>query len=900
MKKSLLLLMLSCSSFLLDGCGAGNPPPVATHLAVIPSSASAPIAGTPTSITVNALDASNNVVTSYSGTVQLTSTDSQASLPGPSALTNGTGIFQVTFKTAGSQTVTASDPAKGLTSGNSSSISVSPAAADHFTVIVPSTATTGLPVTIAVNALDAFGNVATSYSGTVHFASNDAQAVLPPNSPLANGLASFSVTLKSVGNQTTITATDTATASITGKSSAINIVSNAPTHLLVVTLGNATTRAPISVLVKALDGANNISVGYSGTVHFTSTDGKAILPADATLPNGIGNFSATLETAGNQTLTATDTAPTAITGTSSSISVMVAPALAIISGAPPKGTVGVDYGSTHTEYQKCVLSHIFGQHWVCHPCTPITVRCGTYPPCYSGTVCILATQVFTGFKFAATGGVPPYKWSASGLPPGLTVNPPNGEILGTPTTANPYNISVSVTDSGLPNAQFSANYTITIVLPPPPVVNTTPPPSPGVVNQPYSFTFAASGAQPFTWSESGPLPNGLAFSDTTGVLSGTPTIAGSFPIAVTAHDQYQQASAAQNFTITVSLHGFQAIGSMMAARELHSAVRLCTGKILVSGGQFNATNLLATAELFDPTTGIFTATGSMQISRSAHTSTSLGTANTSKALIAGGQTGSAGNATVTAELYEPTTGTFSTTGSMQTARYGQTATLLNNGKVLLAGGQGANGNPAALASAELYDVAAGTFSATGSMQTARSAHTATLLANGKVLVTGGSDANLKNLATAEVYDPSTGTFTAVAGMMTVTRSAHTSTLLNTGKVLVVGGVDDTGKARNTAELFDSVSGSFTATTNLVTAHASHTATLLPDGTVLLAGGVDATGAPIAAVELFDPNTGNFSSTGSLVTARKQHTATLLSNGKVLVTGGVDATGNVLASAELYQ
>lgn len=226
-------------------------------------------------------------------------------------------------------------------------------------------------------------------------------------------------------------------------------------------------------------------------------------------------------------------------------------------------------------------------------------------------------------------------------------------------------------------------------------------------------------------------------------------------------------------------------------------------------------------------------------------------------------------------------------GSLHTARYSHTATLLNSGKVLVAGG--ANGS--ALASAELYDPATGTWTTTGSLNFARYSHTATLLANGQVLVVGGTDGS-NPLVTAELYDPTTGSWT-VTGSLNDSRYVHTATILPNGQVLVAGGIDQYGFPFSVTELYNPATGNWTVTGSLVTGRANHTATLLPNGQVLVAGGAG------TSTELYNPSTGLWTATGFLVTARSSQTATLLPNGQVLVAGGIDDSSNVLASAELY-
>jgi Galactose oxidase, central domain len=508
------------------------------------------------------------------------------------------------------------------------------------------------------------------------------------------------------------------------------------------------------------------------------------------------------------------------------------------------------------------------------------------------------------FQLSASGGNGNYSWSwaaapGSSLPPhigccqatlGTQIPMINytvyGAVTGTPNTPGTYQVVMTVYDSGSPPALTTANYTINISYPPPPVVNTTPAPAIGTLNVAYvgsSFT-ATNGLSPFTWSETGALPQGMGFSSG-GVFSGTPTQAGSFNITVTVQDSLGRSSAPQNFTIVVLSKGFTPTASMGTARAWHTATLLNNGKVLVTGGA-GATADLATAELFDPTAGSFSPTGSMESTRSSHTATLL---SDGKVLITGGYGGGATFAT--AEIFDPASGSFTPTGSMGTARDYHTATLLSNGKVLVTGGLDAGQN--VLTSAEIFDPASGSFTPTGSMGTARDYHTATLLSNGNVLVTGGGN------ATAELFDPTTGSFSPT-GSMESARTWHTATLEN-GKVLVTGGYGAGGKAVATAEIFDPASGTFVTTGSMGTARYLHTATLLSNGNVLVAGGLMNGSTPLSAAELFDPTSGTFFATADMTATRSSHTATLLTSGQVLVTGGQATNGGtILATAELYQ
>jgi len=243
------------------------------------------------------------------------------------------------------------------------------------------------------------------------------------------------------------------------------------------------------------------------------------------------------------------------------------------------------------------------------------------------------------------------------------------------------------------------------------------------------------------------------------------------------------------------------------------------------------------------------------------------------------------------------TGVWTATGSMATARYGHTATLLPNGQVLVTGGN--NFTTGYLASAELYDPATGVWTTTGSLANARNHHPATLLPNGQVLVAGGAASGVFGMtnffASAELYDPATGVWTAT-GSMDGGRGGHTATLLSSGKVLVAGGFNTV--ELSSAELYDPATGVWTATGSMANGRGFHTATLLQNGQVLVVGGSQE-GNIAPGAELYDPATGMWTATSSMGTARYLHTATLLPNGQVLVSGGHSFRLGILAQTQLY-
>jgi len=240
------------------------------------------------------------------------------------------------------------------------------------------------------------------------------------------------------------------------------------------------------------------------------------------------------------------------------------------------------------------------------------------------------------------------------------------------------------------------------------------------------------------------------------------------------------------------------------------------------------------------------------------------------------------------------------TGSLGTARYMHSATLLPSGKVLVAGG---NTYAGITNSVELYNPSLGTWTPAAPMNAARTLHTATLLSNGMVLVTGGIS-SVSSIKTAELYNPSLNTWTLIAPMAT-NRSYHSATLLPDGKVLVAGGFSSNPTvgsyvSLNSAEIYDPTAGTWTTTSTLTVARGYHKAVLLPSGQVLLAGGSGSTFNPFSSAELFTPATGKWTSTGTMQSPRAGFAALLLSNGKVLAAGGQDVNNNALNCRRLFK
>jgi hypothetical protein len=541
------------------------------------------------------------------------------------------------------------------------------------------------------------------------------------------------------------------------------------------------------------------------------------------------------------------------------------------------------------------------------------------------------------------GGTAPFTWAirSGTLPDGLTLDSRSAVISGTPTsaTSSPVVIVLTCTDSASPPTTTSANPQISITINKPADLKiTSAAPPDGAVNMQYSptslatlrcvwqhrlFTFelvctscpspsacaflppcssnvtvspcrkngavfgfvltATGGVPSYIWTlaAGSALPAGLNLS-TSGMITGKPTQFGSFSVSITVSDS---ALPPHQTTVTYTI---KIAPPPPPVVDVIPTLPIGTLNSPYVGFTFSATQ--GALPLSWSATGLppgfsLSSTGTLS-----GTPTAIGSFPVSIQL----QDAAGQNAAPQQTKIEVLAKGFSPTGSLGVARVWHTATLLGNGKVLVSGGVNTD---ASITTAELYEPATAKFSQTiGSPTQARFNATATLLKSGKVLLTGGSGP----LAAAELYDPATDMFVATTGSMLTARFLHTATLLDDGTVLITGGLDPAGSVSGTsvasAEIYDPSTNSFTLLSNsMSTGRSFHTATLLGTGKVLIAGG-----SGTASAELYDPATKTFTPADNMTLARAGHAATLLKDGKVLLSGGADSfEGTSSNSAEIY-
>ena len=750
--------------------------------------------------------------------------------------------------------------------------------------------------TYSTTALPVGGNTITaSYGGDA----NDSAANSPTLTQTVNQ-ASVTVTLASTPNPSAYGSLVTFTATVTTPADGTVTFTDGSTKLgTVAIVGGIATYSSSALAV----GSHPITATYNGNIDYAISSSPTLAQtvnqtsttvalASSANPSGYGSLVAFTATVTPSTATGTvtfaDGSTTLGTGTiSGGIATYSTSTLAV---GPHSITASYGGDTNDSTSVSQTLALAVNQ-------TNTAVALTSSPnPAYGASVVVTFTAAVT--PATATGTV---TFMDGGTPLGtITISGGTATYSISTLAAGPHSITASYSGDANDNGSTSSVLTQTISLGPDLVTTSLPAGATGIS---YSSTLvAAAGTPPYSWSiSSGSLPAGLSLDPNAGAISGAPTAGGTSNFVA-------QVTDANSLTATQPLGIFVA-GSLNASRYQHSATTLDNGQILVAGGvncpASGACTYLNSAELYDPGSGVFANVGAMATARSAPAVL----LKTGKVLVVGGYAcDGSGNCSslISAEVYDPSTSTFSSAGTMTVARSDHTMTVLSDGTVLVAGGQTCISatSCSALASAEIYDPKAGTFTSTSNgMSAARFGASAVLLNSGSALIAGGFDGT--NLPpAAEIYSPGVG-FTGTGPSLNVPRFYASATLLNNGQVLLAGGSTCSlpGCPTNAAEIYDPVASLFNlVASGMIVARFNHTATLLTNGGVIVAGGYSSCGSTCsseASTEFFDPVAGAFNSDQSLGNARAGHTGTLVANGNVFLIGGING-GATLATDEWYQ
>ncbi|OGL44872.1 MAG: hypothetical protein A2149_06690 [Candidatus Schekmanbacteria bacterium RBG_16_38_11] len=360
--------------------------------------------------------------------------------------------------------------------------------------------------------------------------------------------------------------------------------------------------------------------------------------------------------------------------------------------------------------------------------------------------------------------------------------------------------------------------------------------------------------------------------------------------------------------IACDLGAFSDATQMNTARFLHSVAILNDGRVFLTGGMRAGAIAQTSAEIYDPETNTFTlTTGSMSIRRISHVATAL---QDGRVLVTGGRTATtiAGGGVVlsSAEIYDPATDTFTSTGNMNVARRSHTATLLSDGRVLIAGGGSgvSTGTTLPIASCEIYDPQTGVFTLAGNMNFARQFQRAVVLKDGRILLANGSTGAGTSAPTKkmEIYDPQANTFTYI-GDSIYPRLAQGAVRMRDGRVLLIASYTGvSGGISPSCEIYDPQTNTFTATGSMHHPRIDIGGFLLPSGKVLVpAGAMTVLGAAVfhPTAEIFDPETEEWKFVGSLNLGRDEFSGVLLKDGRAFISGGFGKNVSYLQGAEIY-